>query len=267
MSAESGTAPIKAISHFSTNDKVVELITPLIGAHSRVLDVGAGHGAMSQRLADYVSSRYGGPIGDRVSACDTAPEIFQSTDVRCSKIEADGRLPYDDASFDIVCSLEVVEHVEDQFKYCRELVRVLAPGGTVIISTPNILNMNSRWRAFCTGFPVLFDPLSLDEVDAVHTSGHIHPVSYYYLAYAMRRAGADHIHAFYDRIKRSAIALWVLSIPVVAVRNFLFTLRLTRKLPAIMRQNEPFLRECRSLGMMWSRSIILVANRPSSSRR
>ena len=49
------------------------------------------------------------------------------------------RLPFADASFDVVFSHEVLEHVEDDLQACREMVRILRPGGRVAIFVPNRL--------------------------------------------------------------------------------------------------------------------------------
>ncbi len=46
-------------------------------------------------------------------------------------------LPFKGESFDVVVSLEVIEHIEDQRGYLREIRRVLKEGGLAIISTPN----------------------------------------------------------------------------------------------------------------------------------
>lgn len=46
-------------------------------------------------------------------------------------------LPFDDASFDVVFSTEVIEHVLDTQRWLAELLRVLKPGGRLELSTPN----------------------------------------------------------------------------------------------------------------------------------
>ncbi|MBI3985447.1 MAG: class I SAM-dependent methyltransferase [Lentisphaerae bacterium] len=49
-------------------------------------------------------------------------------------------LPFDNASFDKVVSADFIEHITDQEKYafCREITRVLKPGGRIVIFTPNL---------------------------------------------------------------------------------------------------------------------------------
>lgn len=45
-------------------------------------------------------------------------------------------LPYDNNRFDLVCALDIVEHVEDDIAALNELVRVAKPGATLLLSTP-----------------------------------------------------------------------------------------------------------------------------------
>jgi SAM-dependent methyltransferase len=52
-------------------------------------------------------------------------------------VVADGqRLPFRDATFDMVFSQSVVEHVPDPFAHARELIRVLKPGDTILADAP-----------------------------------------------------------------------------------------------------------------------------------
>jgi SAM-dependent methyltransferase len=54
-------------------------------------------------------------------------------------------LPFASQSFDLVCAMDVIEHVEDDVGALSELARVLAPGGTLLISVPL---HESHWTAF-----------------------------------------------------------------------------------------------------------------------
>jgi SAM-dependent methyltransferase len=46
-------------------------------------------------------------------------------------------LPYPDGTFDLVVSMDVVEHVSEPLPWLRELVRVVRPGGSLFLTTPN----------------------------------------------------------------------------------------------------------------------------------
>ncbi len=51
---------------------------------------------------------------------------------------------FDDNSFDVVVSFQVIEHIKDDIQYLKEINRVLKPGGIALITTPNIKNSLSR---------------------------------------------------------------------------------------------------------------------------
>jgi len=61
-------------------------------------------------------------------------------------------LPFRSESFELVLMLEVIEHLPDIPHTLREIARVLKPGGTAIVTTPNRLNVISRIHYLLTGF-------------------------------------------------------------------------------------------------------------------
>ena len=63
----------------------------------------------------------------------------------CAVVGEVTSLPYADAAFDLVCALDIVEHVEDESAALGELSRVARPGGVVLVSVP--LHPD-RWTAF-----------------------------------------------------------------------------------------------------------------------
>ena len=261
MSVNEPSVEIRPISHTSTNDKILQLVLPFMKPGVKVADVGAGEGYFSQLVGQHVESKLGLKPADVITACDIFPEYFRYPAITCKTIAPDGRLPYGDASIDIACSLEVVEHVENQFAFARELYRILKPGGIALVSTPNVLNVNSRWRNLHSGFAVLFDPLMLSSTDPVHTSGHINPVSYYYLAYQLRRAGFSSTSVTYDRFKLSAKLLLIICGPVIWIGNQLLKRKLKKRKPEVASENAAILSDLWSLDMLTSRSVIAIARK------
>ncbi len=61
-------------------------------------------------------------------------------------------IPATDASFDAVLCTEVIEHVPDPIAALRELVRLLKPGGRLILTAPFVSNTHFSPYHFCTGF-------------------------------------------------------------------------------------------------------------------
>jgi ubiquinone/menaquinone biosynthesis C-methylase UbiE len=259
--ASAAGSDIRPISHQSTNDKVFALVMPHLREGARIVDVGAGEGYFSKMVGDRVQSELSRAPASVLAACDLFPEFFRYAGVRCDPINPDGSLPYPDASFDVACSLEVIEHIKDQFAFARELHRIIKPGGVAIVSTPNVLNLNSRVRYLHSGFTVLFDPLLLSSDDPRHTAGHINPVPYYYLAYQLRRAGFRSVTAHYDRFKTSARALLAAWGPFVGIAHALFRRRLASKKPDVAAENADLLGELNSVAMLTSRSVIAVATK------
>lgn len=254
-------AQIRPISHESTNQAVLQLVQKRLTTSSHILDLGAGEGYFAMLVGELIRSTLGCEPSTVLAACDVTPGLFRYPGISCDLIGSDGRLPYADESFDTVCSLEVIEHVQDQFLFCREICRILRPGGLAIISTPNVLNMNSRYRMLHSGFATLFNPLSLSSRDVVHTSGHIHPISYYYLAYALLHAGAKTVSVAFDRFKRSALLPIFVFSPVLLLGNALFRARIRRKDAVVLHENTACLNDMRSWRMLTSRSIIVLAER------
>ena len=254
-------ADIARLSHSVTTTRVLGLLDGLDWARARVADIGAGNGYFSQALGETLRARGLDP-GEHVAACDVVPEEFHYAPVRCAPIGPDGRLPFADAAFDAVVSIEVVEHVEDQFAFLRELTRIARPGAVVIVTTPNTLNANSRVRTLLQGFPLLFDPLPLAGTDVRHLSGHIHPISPYYLALAALRAGLITPSFHPDRTKTSGAMLTTLLAPALWLAARVQRCRLQRKWPGVYEDNAALLECIGGWGMLTSRTAVLLAVKP-----
>jgi SAM-dependent methyltransferase len=252
----------KGWSNPKTSDAVFRLLdAELDWSKARVADVGAGRGALSLRLSDFLAARQ---IDARthVFPCDLIPSSFEVETLECRQTGANGRLPFEDAFFDATVSIEVIEHVEDQFAFLRELVRITRPGGLIVVTTPNTLHMVSRLRTLATGFPTLFDPLPLAVHDPRCLGGHIHPITPYFLAYTALRSGMVDVRLVHDRRKSSASALALLTAPVWLAGGALQRMHLARKQPALLRENRELLTQVSSWNLLTGRTAILSARRP-----
>jgi len=66
------------------------------------------------------------------------------------------KLPFPDSSFDIIIGSETIEHLENPSIYLRELKRVLAVDGVIILTSPNMATLSARIRFLLTGMPEWF---------------------------------------------------------------------------------------------------------------
>jgi SAM-dependent methyltransferase len=83
-------------------------------------------------------------LGFRVQGVSSLHEKVDLENVVSLNIESD-RLPFADASFDLVLFTEIIEHMTiDPRRYLAEVRRVLRPGGRLLITTPNAVNLKNR---------------------------------------------------------------------------------------------------------------------------
>ena len=66
-------------------------------------------------------------------------------------IDLNEPLPYQSESYDAVVSTEVIEHVESHRRFVSEAARVLKPGGVLVLTTPNLYRVLSRFTFLLTG--------------------------------------------------------------------------------------------------------------------
>ena len=103
-----------------------------------VLDIGCGYGYGSHLLSKTARSVTG--IDFHPPAIAFAKEQYLVPNLSYREHDANLPLPFEDGSFDLIVSSEVIEHMHKQNELIEEIARVGRPGGHVIIKTPNIVN-------------------------------------------------------------------------------------------------------------------------------
>jgi SAM-dependent methyltransferase len=120
-------------------------------AGKRVVDVACGEGYGSALLAHDAAQVTGVDVSrDAVAhAQRTYPGVANLRFVEASCTA----LPLDDASVDLVVSFETLEHIEPQERFLDEIARVLAPGGVLLLSSPDRVEYSEK-RDFRNEFHV-----------------------------------------------------------------------------------------------------------------
>ncbi|HOJ60899.1 MAG TPA: methyltransferase domain-containing protein [bacterium] len=154
-----------------------------------VLDIPCGAGAFTQRLLQHKFVVYASDI-ENILQCPNP--LFQPADMNQP-------LPFAPDFFDAVVSIDGIEHIERPFDFVRECHRILKTGGQLIISTPNISSLRSRWRWFLTGHHnKCRTPLDECHPNPLH---HISMISYPEIRYLLHSNGFQITTITTNRIK------------------------------------------------------------------
>jgi ubiquinone/menaquinone biosynthesis C-methylase UbiE len=233
--------------------------TPKISSRTHI-DIGAGSGTFIQQLRNATSiNSY---------ACDLYPEAFELADVTCTRVDINCEpLPYPANQFDVVTASEVIEHLENFRDFLREAFRVTAPGGIILITTPNVLNMKSRLRYLFLGFPSLFGPLPIHN-RRVHTltEGHISPIPYFYIAHALMEAGFEQVNLDIDRAQKTSIFMTLICAPFLFIGKYLFVTCKYTRYKTITSHNTPLVASHFSWPLLVGRTAVVSALKPTVTK-
>ena len=208
-SAATEKAPMP-LAHQAVHDTVVNILQAL--SKGKLLDVPAGEGALAARLVE---------AGFEVQCCDLYPEIFGLPGVEIRLGDLSGTLPYADQSFDYVTCVEGLEHIENPQQAIREFARVLRPGGHLVTSVPNILNVEERLKWLIYGYTSHFKPLTRLSVqhvrkqfgNKVEVALHVNAIGYSELRYMLEEYGFEIVKLHRDKPKAHLWLYW----PIVAL--------------------------------------------------
>ncbi|HVS21891.1 MAG TPA: class I SAM-dependent methyltransferase [Pyrinomonadaceae bacterium] len=209
-SGASAAGQAQPLAHQAIHDTVVEVLEKL--PRGALLDVPAGQGALAARLI---------AAGFDVRCCDLYPEIFRLAGVEIKQGDLSRDLPFDDESFDYVTCLEGLEHIENPQQAMREFARVMRPCGYLIVSVPNILNIEERLKWLVYGYTSHFKPITCAQAARLRVeydnreeiAAHVNPIGYSELRYILEKYGFQIASLHCDKPKRHAWLYW----PIVAL--------------------------------------------------
>jgi methionine biosynthesis protein MetW len=185
-----------------------EAFKELIGGDGTLLDIGCGQGHLLDLAKDRFKSTMGvdGSWNALKNAAGRGLTVVRSDFGQSS-------LPFADECAEAVTCLDVIEHVFDPYHLLKEIWRILRPGGTLVITTPNtrfiahVANLLVRGVAPRTN-------LDLEGYDG----GHLHYFCFRdlnalltecgFLTQAMRGIGFEPFHSVKLRVFRRIAVLW-----------------------------------------------------------
>lgn len=166
---------IKEMAAAYLHEKVANIIVKRFDKKIRILELGSGQGAFANRLFD---------MGFKDIVCvDINKENFK-LDNKVEFLKCDLNTDFSEKiseRFDLVVSLEVIEHVENPWHFFREVKKTLSENGKFIFSTPNIDTIKSKLTFLKKGRFSFFYHGDYED------SGHITPLPKFILYYLIEK--------------------------------------------------------------------------------
>jgi len=172
-----------------THEAALELIRRFQPKPGLVLDLAAGEGAFSVKLRE---------LGHRVRAVDVSRDNWKVSDIPLSVTNLDSEFAdsiiASGEKFDALVAIEIIEHLENPFRFIRECAKLLRPGGLLFLTTPNVESVSSRLMFLYTG--------RLSSFGAYETvrPAHITPIFKWKLDMMLDEADFKIVHEEYNRI-------------------------------------------------------------------
>lgn len=218
------------LAHLAIHDTVVRVLESQ--PRGPLLDIPAGQGALAERLL---------ATGFDVRCCDLYPEIFRLENVEIRRGDLNRDLPFESQSFAYVTCLEGLEHIENPQQAIREFARLLRPGGCLMVSVPNILNIEERLKWLIYGYTSHFKPITRAHAERLRAeydnreeiAAHVNPIGYSELRFVLEKYGFRIASIYRDKPKAKTWLYW----PLVAL------IRLTAKLTPSSKRKERWTEE------------------------
>lgn len=155
-----------------------------------IVDIPSGSGAFVQRLKD---------AGYKKIIAIDIENILEIEHNDFIVGDMTKTLPLSDNACSIVLCIDGIEHISSQFDFVSEINRILKENGVIIISTPNVSSLRSRWKWFLTGHHHKCNsPLDEKNPTPLH---HIGMISFPEIRYLLHTKGFKITEVTTNRIK------------------------------------------------------------------
>jgi len=138
-----------------THQITLSLARKLAVQGCRLLDVAAGHGALSKALLDAGFDVSCTSWNENVGLA--IPRYRIDLDKSFTTADVGGQL------YQAVCALEIIEHVENPAQMLRSIAGILPEGGMLFLSTPNVESAQARLEWLIRGCPYSFSGQEISE--------------------------------------------------------------------------------------------------------
>ena len=120
------------------HESVVEEIRNSTTTGNRVLELGSGSGALTQRLIDE---------GFEVRAVDLTLDGYQAkAEAQAMDLNADFAEQLGDKDYDLIAAIELLEHLENPHHFLRQIRKLMSPDTCLWLSFPNLSLYLSTWK-------------------------------------------------------------------------------------------------------------------------
>ena len=135
--------PVNAVT--GLHEACMDILQGRLPSPAHVLDIAAGHGAFTRRLLD---------AGYRVQANDLDSNGWAVPEVALWTLDLNKPVPpgYASRQFDAVVAIEVIEHLENPLKFLRDCCSFCRPGGIILLTTPNVVDIRSLGNFLLCGY-------------------------------------------------------------------------------------------------------------------